>query len=68
MLGHIWEQASPAGSLASLFLGSLAVYLGEKEIISFFELDPIYMALIVSGISFYIFSRLFTEQYEHRDL
>ncbi|MBT2641040.1 sodium:solute symporter family protein [Bacillus sp. ISL-41] len=68
VLGHIWEKASPAGSLASLFLGSLAVYLGEKEIISFFGLDPIYLALIVSGISFYVFSRLFTEQYEHRDL
>ncbi|MBT2638669.1 MULTISPECIES: hypothetical protein [unclassified Bacillus (in: firmicutes)] len=51
-----------------MFLGSLAVYLGEKEIISFFGLDPIYLALIVSGISFYVFSRLFTEQYEHRDL
>jgi solute:Na+ symporter, SSS family len=68
VLGHVWEKATPAGSLASLFLGSLAVYLGEKEFISFFGLDPIYLALIVSGISFYVFSKLFKEQYEHRDL
>ncbi|WP_210367258.1 sodium:solute symporter family protein [Bacillus sp. REN3] len=68
VVGHIWEKASPAGSLASLFLGSLAVFLGERGYVDFFGLDPIYLALIVSAISFYAVSLMLPKQYAQRDL
>ncbi|WP_226036125.1 sodium:solute symporter family protein [Aquibacillus saliphilus] len=58
VVGHLWEKASPAGSLASLILGSITVILVERGIIPFFGLDPIYPALIVSAIAFYVFSKI----------
>ncbi|WNS76460.1 sodium:solute symporter family protein [Bacillus sp. DTU_2020_1000418_1_SI_GHA_SEK_038] len=60
LIGHIWERATAAGSMTSLILGSITVALAERGIINFFNLDPIYPALIVSAISFYIVS-IFTK-------
>ncbi|MEL3972064.1 sodium:solute symporter family protein [Rossellomorea oryzaecorticis] len=61
LIGHFWERATAAGSMASLFLGSITVVLAERGVISFFNLDPIYPALIVSAIAFYSVS-LFTSR------
>lgn len=58
LIGHIWGRATASGSVASLVLGSLTVILAEREVINFFALDPIYPALIVSGISFFVVSLL----------
>ncbi|QFT87711.1 Sodium/proline symporter [Bacillus sp. THAF10] len=56
LLGHLWERATAAGSMASLVLGSITVVLAERGIINFFGLDPIYPALIVSALAFYFVS------------
>ncbi|MGI8316891.1 sodium:solute symporter family protein [Halobacillus mangrovi] len=61
VVGHFWERASAAGSMASLILGSITVVLAERGIVPFFGLDPIYPALIVSAVVFYGVSR-FTNQ------
>lgn len=56
IFGHLWKRATAAGSMASLILGSIVVALAENNVISFWGLDPIYPALVVSAISFYIVS------------
>ncbi|SEA35675.1 solute:Na+ symporter, SSS family [Thalassobacillus cyri] len=58
VVGHFWERATATGSMTSLILGSITVILAERGIIPFFGLDPIYPALIVSAIAFYVVSHL----------
>lgn len=59
ILGHYWKKASFAGALSSVIVGSIAVLLVEKNVISFFGLDPIFPGLLFSLIVFLIFSNLF---------
>lgn len=58
ILGHYWKKASWAGTVASLVTGSLGVILVEKKIISFFSLEPIYLGLLLSIVTFVIFTNL----------
>jgi len=58
ILGHYWKKASWAGTVASLITGSLGVILVEKEIISFFSLEPIFFGLLLSIVTFVIFTNL----------
>ncbi len=53
LFGHYWKKASTIGTLASLIFGSLAVVLVERKMISFFDLDPIFLGLLVSAITFF---------------
>lgn len=58
VLGHYWKKGSWAGTVASLITGSLGVILVEKEIISFFTLEPIFLGLLLSIVTFVIFTNL----------
>ena len=58
ILGHYWKKASWAGTVASLITGSLGSILVEKKVISFFGLDPIYLGLLLSIVTFVIFTNL----------
>lgn len=58
ILGHYWKKASWAGTVASLITGSLGVILVEKKIISFFNLEPIFLGLLLSIATFVIFTNL----------
>lgn len=58
IVGHYWKRASAAGAVASLIVGSLAVYLVDKGHMSFFGLDPIFPGLLFSAIVFFGFSYL----------
>lgn len=53
VVGHFWERATAAGSMASLILGSITVALAENGIVGFGGLDPIFPALAVSIITFF---------------
>jgi solute:Na+ symporter, SSS family len=59
LLGHYWKKASWAGTMASLIIGSVAVVLVEKKLINFFDLDPIFLGLLLSAITFFGLSYLF---------
>jgi SSS family solute:Na+ symporter len=75
LLGHYWKKASWAGTMASLVIGSTAVVLVEKKVINFFNLDPIFLGLLLSAITFFGLSYIFPnkkdsvglieEKYEH---
>jgi SSS family solute:Na+ symporter len=58
ILGHYWKKGSWAGSVASLITGSIGVILVEKKIISFFSLEPIFFGLLLSIVTFVIFTNL----------
>lgn len=58
LLGHYWKKASYAGAVASLITGSLGSLLVEKKVISFFKLEPIYLGLLLSIVTFIIFTNL----------
>lgn len=58
LLGHYWKKASWAGAVASLITGSLGSLLVEKKVISFFGLEPIYLGLLLSLVTFVIFTNL----------
>ena len=68
IIGHFWERATAAGSMVSLILGSITVVLAERGIINLFGLDPIYPALIVSAISFYVVSIMTSKPNQTTDL
>ena len=58
ILGHYWKKGSWAGAVASLITGSIGVILVEKKIISFFSLEPIFLGLLLSIVTFVIFTNL----------
>ena len=58
ILGHYWKKSSWAGAVASLISGSLGSLLVEKNIISFFGLEPIFLGLLLSIVTFVIFTNL----------
>ncbi len=58
ILGHYWKKGSWTGTVASLITGSLGVVLVEKKVISFFSLDPIFLGLLLSIVTFVIFTNL----------
>ncbi|WP_347561257.1 sodium:solute symporter family protein [Senegalia massiliensis] len=58
VVGHYWRKASVAGALSSVIIGSISVLLVEKNIMSFFDLDPIFPGLISSAIVFILFSNI----------
>lgn len=68
LLGHYWRKASWAGTMASLILGSIAVVLVEKKVISFFKLDPIFLGLLVSAITFFGLSYIFPNKRNSTEL
>lgn len=68
LAGHYWKKASWQGATASLILGSIGVLLVEKKVISFFTLDPIFLGLILSAISFLIFTNLYPNKKDSTEL
>ena len=58
LLGHYWKKASWAGTVASLITGSLGVVLVEKKVIIFMGSEPIYLGLLLSIVTFVIFTNL----------
>lgn len=68
LLGHYWKKSSWAGTMASLVLGSTAVVLVEKKFINFFNLDPIFLGLLLSIISFIGLSYLFPNKKNSTEL
>jgi len=66
VVGHYWKRANWSGALLSVIFGSLVVILVEKNVFSFFGLDPIFPGLLVSLIVFvgcgYIFKNAKSEQ------
>ena len=68
VVGHYWKKASMQGALASLIMGSIGVLLVERKIIPFFNFDPIYLGLILSLISFLIFTYLYPNKRDTTEL
>lgn len=58
LLGHYWKKASWAGTIASLITGSLGVVLAEKKVVTFLGSEPIYLGLLLSIVTFVIFTNL----------
>lgn len=48
VLGHYWRKAGPAGTVASILLGSLTVVLVERNVVPFWNVEPIFPGLAVS--------------------
>lgn len=68
ILGLYWEKASSVGTFASLILGSLAFIILEIYKIRILGLESIIIALIVSGVSFVVFSKLYPPVIESLEL
>ncbi|OPJ55238.1 sodium:solute symporter family protein [Alkalithermobacter paradoxus] len=68
ILGHYWKKASWIGTISSLLVGSIAVVLVEKNIVSFFGLDPIFPGLLFSLIVFVLFSTLYPNKSDSTEL
>ncbi|KUO73116.1 MAG: sodium:solute symporter [Clostridia bacterium BRH_c25] len=68
LLGHYWKKSSWAGTMASLIVGSTAVVLVEKKIINFFDLDPIFLGLLLSAITFFGLSYIFPSKKDSLEL
>ena len=68
VLGHFWKKSSPAGCVASLILGSIAFYCLDKDFINIPGINDIIPALIVSLISFVVFSLIFPPKEEGLEL
>ena len=68
LLGHYWKKSSWAGTMASLIVGSTAVVLVEKKLINFFDLDPIFLGLLLSAITFFGLSYLFPNKKDSIEL
>ncbi len=68
ILGLYWKKASSVGTFASLIFGSLAFIILEVYKIRIFGLESIIIALIVSGISFVVFSKLYPPVIESLEL
>jgi len=54
--------------MASLIVGSTAVVLVEKKIINFFDLDPIFLGLLLSAITFFGLSYIFPSKKDSLEL
>ncbi|KUO49233.1 MAG: sodium:solute symporter [Desulfitibacter sp. BRH_c19] len=59
VVGHYWKKASWAGAMASIVVGSIGVILVEKNYVSFFGLNPIFLGLLSSALVFVLFSYLY---------
>jgi solute:Na+ symporter, SSS family len=66
LVGHIWERASATGSMLSLIFGSATVALVENGWISFLGDQPIFPALVVSALVFFLGSWFFPRANNHR--
>ncbi len=56
IMGHYWKKGSQTGAIASIISGSAVVLLVKYKIVSFFSLDPILPGLLISLITFVLFS------------
>lgn len=68
VIGLYWKKASSAGTIASLILGSVVLIALERTGIKPLGLQPILLALPVSFISFYVFSKLIPPSIESLDM
>ncbi|HJO91838.1 MAG TPA: sodium:solute symporter family protein [Victivallales bacterium] len=62
ILGHYWRKASFSGAMASIILGSVVVVLGRYSLFPTFGFESIYPGLIISFISFFVFTHLFPDK------
>ncbi|MCP4176750.1 MAG: sodium:solute symporter family protein [bacterium] len=62
ILGHYWRKASFTGAMASIILGSAVVVLGRYSLFPTFGFESIYPGLIISFISFFVFTHLFPDK------
>lgn len=68
ILGHYWKKASWAGAMASIVVGSTAVLLVEKKVITFFGMDPVIPGLLLSLIVFLLFTNLYPNKSNSTEL
>lgn len=68
VVGHYWKKASLAGAMASIIVGSIAVVLDERNYVSFFGLEPIFIGLLSSTLVFIIFSNLYPNKNNSTEL
>ncbi len=64
ILGLYWKKSSPAGTIASLLIGSIVLIILEQTHTNLLNLKPILWALPASLISFIIFSKLMPPKVE----
>jgi SSS family solute:Na+ symporter len=56
VLGHYWRKASWEGCMAALISGSLTVIAFQSTSLDFWGLEPIFPSLIISFVTFVVFS------------